>query len=174
MRHPTTTRYRWHHALAVGVAANLASALPAGYNGDEDYYASLRTPPGAPPGWLFAPVWATNNALTLWSNLRIANLPPRTPGRRTALAAEAASWVLFSAFSGVYFGLRSPVLGALDTAAGLAATAQSVRTTARLDRAATLALVPRLLWLGYATYVSTATAIASPDRLMKPSTPHQG
>lgn len=162
-------RYRWYHAAAVGLAANVASALPAGYNGDEDYYASLRTPPGSPPGWLFAPVWAANNTLTLWSNLRVANLPAGTPGRRPALTAEAANWALFSSFSGLYFGLRSPVLGALDTVAGLLVTAYSVRATARLDRAATLALVPRLAWLGYATYVSIATAAANPDPLLKPN-----
>lgn len=160
-----TKRYRWWHAAAVGALANVASALPAGYNGDENFYASLRTPPGAPPGWVFAPVWAANNALTLMSNLRIANLPGKTPGRRRALAVEAANWVLFSSFSTLYFGLRSPVLGAVDTAAGLVLTGYSVGVTAQVDRRAAWALVPRLAWLGFASYVSVATAANSPDRL---------
>jgi tryptophan-rich sensory protein len=155
--------------------ANVASALPAGYNGDENYYESLRTPPGAPPGWVFAPVWAANNVLTLASNLRIANLPADTPLRRRGLLAEAAHWALFSSFSGVFFGLRSPILGAIDTAAGLALTGYSVGVTARLDRRAAWALVPRLAWLGFATYVSTATAVNSPDRLLRyePRRPRQ-
>lgn len=164
---PTTKRYRWWHAAAVGALANVASALPAGYNGDEKYYESLRTPRGAPPGWLFAPVWAANNTLTLMSNLRIANLPSETPLRRRALVAEAANWVLFSSFSGLYFGLRSPVLGAVDTAAGLVLTGYSVGVTARLDRRAAWALMPRLLWLGFASYVSIATAVNSPDTLLR-------
>lgn len=159
-------RYRWWHAAAVGVVANLASALPAGYNGDEDFYAELNTPPGSPPGWLFAPAWAVNNLLTLWSNVRVANLPPETAGRRAALISEAATWGLFASFSGLYFGLRSPVLGAVDTVAGLATTTHGVVATARVDRAAAWALVPRLLWLAYASYVSTATALRSRDDLL--------
>lgn len=158
--------YRWWHAAPVGILANLASALPAGYNGDEDYYTRLRTPPGSPPSWLFAPAWAVNNLLTLASNLRVANLPPHTSGRREALTSEAVSWGLFSAFSGLYFGLRSPVLGAVDTVAGLAVTTHGVVATARVDRTAAYLLVPRLLWLAYASYIATGTAVRSRDDLL--------
>lgn len=167
-------RFRWWHAVALGASANALSALPAGYNGDTDYYTRLRTPPGAPPGWLFAPAWAVNNALTLWSNLRVANQPLGTPHRRRALAAEAGSWALFSAFSGLYFGLRSPVLGAVDTVAGLITTGISVAHAARADRAAAWALVPRFVWLMYATYVSIGTAIRSPDQLFGHTPPCAG
>lgn len=163
---PTSRRrYRWWHAAAVGALANLCSAIPAGYNGDEEFYARQVTPPGAPPGWVFAPVWAINNILTAYSNLRVANLPHDTPGRRTALASEAVSWGLFASFSGLYFGLRSPILGALDTVAGLAVTSHGVVATSRVDRKAAWLLVPRLLWLAYASYVSTGTALRSPDDL---------
>ena len=156
-------RYRWWHAAAVGLAANAVSALPFGYTGDEPFYNALRKPPLSPPDWAFAPVWAVNNVLTLWSNLRVANLPPETPGRTAALVLEGASWGLFAAFTGLYFGLRSPVLGAADTVAGLATTAASVAVTARLDRPAAWALVPRLAWLGLATYVSVSVARDNPD-----------
>ena len=160
---PPPPRYRWWHAAAVGLGANAVSAAAAGFNGDEAYYDRLETPPGSPPGWAFAPAWAVNNLTTLWSNLRVANLPVGTPGRRTALALEGASWGLFASFTGLYFGLRSPVLGAVNTAAGLAATAASVAVTARLDRRAAWALAPRLAWLGLATYVSVGTALRNPD-----------
>ena len=159
-------RYRWWHAAAVGLVANAASAAPAGYNGDEPFYNELDTPPGSPPDWAFAPAWAFNNLTTLWSNLRIANLPAGTPGRRTALALEGVSWGLFSSFSGLYFGLRSPVLGAVNTVAGLGVTAASVAVTAKLDRKAAWALAPRLAWLGLATYVSVATALRNRDEFV--------
>jgi tryptophan-rich sensory protein len=164
-------RYRWWHAAAVGLGANAASAAAAGYNGDEAFYNSLETPPFSPPGWAFAPAWAVNNLSTLWSNLRVANLPVGTPGRRTALVLEGASWGLFASFTGLYFGLRSPVLGAANTVAGLATTAASVAVTSRLDKRAAWALVPRLAWLGLATYVSVETARRNPDPLLKPGRP---
>lgn len=164
-------RWRWWHAAMVGVAANAASALPAGYNGDSGYYETqLRRPPGAPPGWVFAPVWALNNVLTLWSNLRVANLEPTSPAgqadRRAALKAEGAAWVLFAGFSALFFGAKSPILGAVDTVVGLGFTVRSVAKTRRLDRGATLALIPRLLWLAFASYVSVGTALRSHDRVL--------
>lgn len=159
-------RYRWWHAAAVGGLANIASALPAGYNGDTGFYERLKTPPGAPPGWLFAPAWAVNNVLTLVSNLRVANLPQGTPGRRDALVSEAVSWGLFASFSALYFGLRSPTLGAANTVLGLATTTHGVIVTAHIDRTAAWLLAPRLVWLAYASYVSVATAVRSPDDLL--------
>ena len=155
---PARPRYRWWHAAAVGAAANLLGNLPPSRADDREFYASLPTPAASPPGWAFGPVWAVNNALTLWSNLRVANLPAGTPGRRAALASEAATWALFGAFSPLYFGLRSPVLGAADTVAGLVTTTHAVVVTARLDPPAAWALAPRLAWLALASYVSTVTA----------------
>jgi tryptophan-rich sensory protein len=159
-------RYTWWHAAAVGVAANILSAAPAGYNGDESFYNDLRTPPGSPPDWAFAPAWAFNNITTLWSNLRIANLPVETQGREEALVLEGINWGLFASFTGLYFGLRSPVLGAVNTVAGLGETLASVAVTAKVDRPAAVALLPRLAWLGLATYVSVATAWRSPDKFV--------
>lgn len=92
--------------------------------------------------------------------------PPGTPGRRTALALEGVGWVLFASFSPLYFGLRSPVLGVAVTVASLGTTAGSVAVTARLDRRAAWALSPRLLWVAYASYVSTVSAARSPDEFL--------
>lgn len=157
------TPYRWWHAAAAGLAANALSAAPAGFNGDDAFYNDLKKPPAAPPDWLFPVAWGVNNLTTLWSNLRVANLPKETPGRRTALALEGVSWGLFASFTTLYFGLRSPVLGAANTAAGLATTAASVAVTAKLDRKAAWALTPRLAWLGLAAYVSASVARRNPD-----------
>ncbi len=64
--------------------------------------------------------------------------------RRTALVSEAASWALYASFSGLYFGLRSPILG------------PSTRSWAP---------APRLVCSGYASYVGVGTALASRDQL---------
>lgn len=157
-------RYRWWQAAAVGLAANVPGALTRPGEDDRAFYASLSTPRLAPPGWLFGPVWAANNTLTLWSNLRVANLPEDTPARRAALASEATTWLLFAAFAPLYFGLRSPALGAAVTVASLATTTHAVVVTAPIDRKAAGALAPRLAWLALASYVSVATAVRDARR----------
>ena len=163
---PDAPRYRWWHAAAVGLAANAVSASPAGFGGEEAFYDGFDKPAFSPPSWAFAPVWAFNNATTLWSNLRVANLPAGTPGRRAALALEGVSWGAFAAFSPLYFGLKSPVLGAADTVLGLATTAASVAVTARVDKKAAWALAPRLAWLGLAAAVSVGVARRNRDPLL--------
>lgn len=164
---PSAPRWHWYHAAAIGIAANAVGSLPAGFRGDQSYFDKLNTPPGSPPGWLFPPVWAFNNATTLWSNLRVANLPPDTPDRRAALTLEGISWVLFASFSGLYFGLRSPVLGAAVTLASLGCTAAGVVLTSRMDRKAAWGLTPRLAWLGYASYVAAASALTNRDDFLQ-------
>jgi tryptophan-rich sensory protein len=160
---PDQPRYRWTHAVAVGVAANIPSVVAGGAMGDRSYFTALRRPRGAPPDWAFAPVWVGLNALSLWAGLRVANAPVGTPARRATLALEGAFWGLFAGFAPAFFALRSPILGAVDTVASTAVTAASVATVARVDRSAAAALAPRLAWLLLASYVSTYIAVHNDD-----------
>ena len=162
-----SARYHWWQAALVGLAANAISALPSGYNGDESFYNRQRQPAIAPPGWAFAPVWVFNNVTSLYAGLQIANLPENAPGRKKFLALEGAGWVLFSAFSPLYFGLTSPVLGAINTTAGLAVAAASYTTARRISKKAARGIRPRLAWLALATYVSVYVAAKNPDPLFR-------
>ena len=160
-------RYHWWQAALVGVGANLISAAPAGYNGDEAFYNSFSKPKVAPPDWLFAPVWLFNNAATLYANLRIANLPSDTPGRKANLWLEGAGWLLFASFTPLYFGLRSPVLGAINTTLGFGVGAASLAVASQLDKKAAWAISPRVAWLLLATYVSIVTAATNKDEFLE-------
>ena len=73
--------------------------------------------------------------------------------------------MLFAIFSGLYFGLKSPVLGAVDTALGLMATGLSLVVSYRIDRIAALNILPCFLWLMLATYVSAYVALYNRDVL---------
>ena len=106
--------------VAIFLAANLASIIPAGFTGDEAFYDSFKQPAIAPPAWLFAPMWLFLNITSLVALYRVANLAP-SRGRNIFLSSEAAGWVLFAIFAALYFGLKSPVLAAVVTVASLGA-----------------------------------------------------
>ena len=160
-------RYGWWHAALIGIAANAVSAAPAGYNGDEAFYNDFTKPDVSPPDWSFAPVWLFNNVTSLYAGMRLANLPRATPGRTTSLWLEGIGWGLFASFSPLYFGLKSPVLGAINTLAGLGIGAASLGLASRLDRKAALALSPRVAWLLLATYVSVSVAAINRDEYLR-------
>ncbi len=155
--------FRWWHAAAIFIVANAASALPAGFGGDFAFYNSFRQPSVAPPDWLFAPVWLFLNVTSLIALHRVAKVCAHSTGRTVFMWSEGFAWVLFAAFTTLYFLLRSPVLGAIDTAASLAVGLVSIVCVARLDRLSALFILLRVLWLALATYVSAYVALHNPD-----------
>jgi tryptophan-rich sensory protein len=162
-----TARWRWWHAAAFGLAVNAVSGLSVG-NRKEDraFYHAMKLPRYAPPGWLFPPAWAINNAFTLWGNLRMLNQPAGTPGRRPMMALQAASWALFSTFSFVYFRKRSPVLAAVWTAADWVLTALTVGIAAKHGQGdIAKSQVTKFAWLTLAVPVSSYQALHNPDPL---------
>lgn len=157
--------FRWWHAVLIFVVANALSAAPAGYNGDEAFYNNFVQPAIAPPDWAFAPAWLFNNITSLYALWRIANRPVSTPGRQAFIRLEAVNWVLFAAFTSLYFGLKSPLLGAIDTLLGLLVTARSLAVSYQIDKKAALNILPRFLWLLLASYVSVYVAVMNKDVL---------
>lgn len=155
--------FRWWQAVLIFVIANVASVLPAGYNGEEAFYNNFTQPSIAPPDWLFAPAWLFINVTSLVALYRIANLPKETPGRRTFIVLEGVGWVLFAIFSVLYFGMKSPILGAIDTVLGLVVALMSQWVSYLIDKRAALNILPRVLWLILAAYVSVYVALANRD-----------
>lgn len=162
----TQKRFLWWHAAVILVVANVVSALPAGYAGDKIFYNSFSLPSLAPPDWAFAPVWLVLNITSLVALYRIANLPD-SRDRLWFLASEATGWVLFAAFTSVYFFLRSPILGAIDTVVGLAAALLSLTLALRLDRTAAFLIGLRVVWLLLASYFSVWVAMNNIDPFFK-------
>lgn len=155
--------FKWWHAILILVAANAVSALPAGFGGDFAYYNAFRQPAVAPPDWAFAPVWLVLNVTSLLALSRIANAPERSTSRLIFLWSEGMGWVLFSAFTTLYFLLHSPLLGAVDTVAGLIVGLISLVCACRLDRPSAVFIALRVLWLILATDVSLFVALSNPD-----------
>ncbi len=158
--------FKWWHAVVIFVVANLMSAAPAGYNGSEVFYSNFILPKVAPPGWAFAPAWLFNNITSLAALYIIANMP-RHKIKGVFYWAEGASWLFFAIFSILYFGLKSPILGGVDTVLGLFATSISLYVSFKINRKASLLILPRFLWLLLASYVSVYTALMNRDVLFE-------
>lgn len=141
---------------------------PIGRADDKAMYNALRQPVFAPPDWAFGPVWTLNNALQIWGLLHVLNLPPETPGRAAFLRLQAAFWATYVAFTPVFFGLRSPLLGSAITLASLATTTVSAGVAAGelRDRKALLSLATVWPWLVHASATSAAIALWNRDELL--------
>lgn len=157
------SRLMWWHCALIYVVANGISFIPAGFNGDEAFYNNFLQPRVAPPDWMFAPVWFINNVTSLIALYIIANLPTNTPRRKVILRLEAATWVLYALFTLLYFGLKSPILGAIDTVFALVLTAVSFFQAYSTSRKAAWLIAPRLAWLLLASYVSLWVALHNKD-----------
>lgn len=155
--------FKWWHSILILAGANAVSALPAGFGGDFAFYNAFRLPDVAPPDWAFAPVWLVLNVTSLVALSRISNAPNRSTMRMVFLWSEGMGWVLFSAFTTLYFLLHSPVLGAADTVAGLIVGLVSLVCAFQLDRLSAGFISLRVIWLILATYVSLFVATSNPD-----------
>jgi tryptophan-rich sensory protein len=71
-----------------------------------------------------------------------------------ALGLFAAQYVLQVAWSGVFFGLRSPYGGLVVIAVLLLGIVATMVAFAWVDRRAALLLVPYLAWVGFATVLN--------------------
>lgn len=158
----TQRRFKWWHAALILVAANIVSAVPAGYGGDKIFYNSFSRPAVAPPDWAFAPVWLFLNITSLIALYRIANGPNSTY-RLGFLISETMGWILFAAFATVYFLLGSPILGAIDAVLGLAVAVTSFTLSLYIDRTSALLIGFRVAWLLLASYVSVWIAANNTD-----------
>ena len=162
---PSTTpsSFRWWHGVLIFLAANIVSILPAGFNGDEAFYNNFTRPAVAPPDWLFAPMWLFLNITSLVALGIVANSRPLTRERLAFLWLEGIGWILFAVFNTLYFWMKSPILGAIDTVLGLLVCLASLAWGWRIDRRAGGLIGLRVLWLLLATFVSVWVALNNAD-----------
>jgi translocator protein len=159
--------FHWWHALMILAIANVVSALPVGYGGDKVFYNNFIQPQFSPPDWLFAPMWLFLNITSLIALSLVANAAERSTRRQICLILEGIGWVLFAIFTTLYFLMHSPILGAVDTVAGLAVGLGSLACCIGIDRRAAVLILLRVLWLGVASYVSVSVALHNADEFFQ-------
>lgn len=115
------------------------------------WYADLAKPTFNPPNWIFAPVWTTLYILMAVAAWRILRLPEGTPGRRLGLALFFLQLALNAAWSWMFFGAHSPLLGMINIIPQLGVIIATAVVFRRLDKAAALCLVPLIAWVSFAS-----------------------
>lgn len=118
-----------------------------------DWYPALAKPTLTPPGWVFAPVWSAlylTMAVAAW----MIWLRRYRPGARRALGLFIFQLALNVGWSGLFFGLKSPIAGLLDIAVLWCAILTTIVVFSKTSRAAAWLLVPYLLWVSFAGYLN--------------------
>ncbi len=118
-----------------------------------DWYPTLEKPMLTPPGWVFAPVWSAlylTMAVAAWIVWRRRY----RPGARRALGLFIFQLALNAGWSGLFFGLKSPLAGLLDVAVLWCAILMTIVAFSKTSRAAAWLLVPYLLWVLFAGYLN--------------------
>ena len=116
----STKTSSWRREIGFGVLAIAAvgSASVAGqiatYPNLAPWYASLVKPAFNPPNWIFAPVWTILYALMAFAVWRILRLPRTSAARRSALTLFFVQLTLNAAWSWMFFGANSPLLGMIN------------------------------------------------------------
>jgi len=141
-------------AIAIGaVAATSVVGQFATYPNLEPWYADLSKPPFTPPNWVFAPVWTSLYALMAFAFWRILRTP-ETSQRRTAIILFALVLVSNAAWSWMFFGAQSPILGLINIGPQLAIIGATIAAFWLLDRVASLLLVPLAIWVTFAALLN--------------------
>ena len=116
------------------------------------WFAGLARPAGAPPNWVFGPVWTVLYCMIAVSGWLIW----RQSRPQSYRALRLWGWqLLFNAlWSPAFFGLHSPGLALAVILAMLLLLGATLWRFAQLSRLATMLLLPYFAWAAYATYLT--------------------
>ena len=118
------------------------------------YYAGLRKPSWAPPGWVFGPVWTVLYALMGLAAWLVAGMGGSAS--RTPLLLWTAQLGLNATWTPVFFGLRSPRLALVNIVLLWLAIVATVSAFFSRRPVAGMLLIPYLAWVSFATALNFA------------------
>lgn len=151
--------------LAVSVALTLLAGLVGSiFTAPQipGWYAGLAKSPLNPPAWVFGPVWTVLFILMGISLFLIWREGTGRPEVRAALLAFGVQLVLNVLWSALFFGLQSPLLGFLEIIILWGAVLATILLSARVSKPAAWLLLPYLLWVSFAAYLTWAVWTLNP------------
>lgn len=121
------------------------------------WYAGLDKPPLLPPNEVFGPVWGVLYVLMGIALFLVWIAPKKEQG--LVYIAFFAQLLLNVAWSWAFFSLQQPWLGFFVIILLIAAIIWTIREFAKVSRPAAGLLVPYLVWVMFATYLTIGVAI---------------
>ena len=150
----TSDTASWRRDVGYGVIAIIAVAATSIAGQLATYpnlawYAGLGKPSFNPPNWIFAPVWTALYVLMALAFWRVLRLPP-SPARRVASTLFLVQLALNAAWSWLFFGAQSPLLGLLNVVPQWLVILATIAAFRRLDPFAGWCLLPLAAWVMFA------------------------
>lgn len=124
------------------------------------WYAAIDKPPLLPPNYVFGPVW-TMLYIAIGVALYLVWISRSKRSKKYAYIAFAVQLVLNTLWSLVFFGLHMPWGGVIIILLLLTAIAWTMYEFWRHSRWAAYLLVPYILWVSFATYLTVGVAIVN-------------
>jgi tryptophan-rich sensory protein len=152
----------WRREIGFGVLAIAAVGLAsvaaqiATYPNLAPWHASLVKPAFNPTNWIFAPVWTVIDALMAFAVWRLLRIPLTSAARRSAPTLFFVQLMLNAAWSWMFFGANSPLLGMINIVPQLLVILVAVVAFHRVDRVPAWCLVPLAAWVAFASVLNIA------------------
>ncbi len=127
------------------------------------WYATLEKPPFTPPNWLFAPAWLTLyllmgiSAVIIW----LQGIDKRQV--KMALIIFLSQLALNILWSAVFFGLKSPLYGAIVIIALWIIILFTILSFWKLSKVASWLLLPYIGWVTFAATLNISILILNPS-----------
>lgn len=139
-------------SLIIPQAAGLAGSI-ATFPSIPSWYALLAKPNVAPPNWVFGPVWTTLFVLMGIALYLVWNVPASTT-RKKAFGIFGLQLLLNVLWSVIFFGLHSTLGASVEIIFLWLAIFWNIIVFYRLSRVAGYLLVPYILWVSFASYLT--------------------
>ncbi len=148
---------RYAPSYIIGIAIPLAvGALSAFLTmGNMKIYSELRTPPLAPPSWLFPVVWSILYMLMGISSTMVYNKRALDPdAARTGLTYYAVSLILNFGWSIIFFNMRSFLLAFIWLLILLYTIVKTIIYYVKVVPVSGYLQIPYALWVTFAGYLN--------------------
>lgn len=123
------------------------------------WYVTLNKPFFAPPNWLFGPAWTLLYFLMGVAIYLIWRQGVKGKNVKKAVGYFLVQLALNFAWSPIFFGLKSPILGLIVILAMWVMIIMTMRKFYPLSKPAFYLLVPYILWVSFATLLNASIVV---------------